>query len=59
VDPDRTVRQRWPLLPLADWKAGKFPICVVNSKGHVHIEGESDPVIIHGQPQDADHVMIG
>lgn len=49
VEPDRHISQRWPLLPLADWKAGKIPICVVDAAGNVTIEGKSDPVIIHGQ----------
>lgn len=46
VTPDRHAPQRWPLLPLADWKAGKIPICVVDTRGQVTIEGESDPVAI-------------
>lgn len=49
INPDRGVAQRWPLLPLADWAAGKIPVCVVQSDGTVHIEGETDPVIIHGK----------
>lgn len=49
VEPDRHCPQRWPLLPLADWKAGKIPICVVRPDGSVRIEGESDPVIIRGE----------
>ena len=48
VEPDRSFRQRWPLLPLADWKAGKVPVCVVDTGGAVTIEGAIDPVIIHG-----------
>ena len=59
VDPDRLYPQRWPLLPLADWKAGKIPICVVSADGGVSIEGEIDPVIIHGEQQDAAPSMIG
>ncbi|MCC6681622.1 MAG: DUF4965 domain-containing protein [Phycisphaeraceae bacterium] len=47
VDPDRQGPRRWPLLALADWKAGKIPICVVDESGHVTIEGQIDPVIIH------------
>ena len=48
VNPDRGDAQRWPLLPLADWAAGKVPVCVVDAQGDVHIEGEIDPVIVHG-----------
>ena len=48
VNPDRHFAQRWPLLPLADWKAGKIPVCVVDPTGRVTIEGESDPVTILG-----------
>ncbi len=50
VDPDRHKPQRWPLLPLADWKAGKIPVCVIDHEGKVTIEGQIDPVIIHGNP---------
>ncbi|MEM6552044.1 MAG: DUF4965 domain-containing protein [Planctomycetota bacterium] len=49
VDPDRSLPQRWPLLPLADWKAGKIPVCVVDDRGRVSIEGQIDPVIIQGE----------
>lgn len=48
VDPDRDAPQRWPLLPLADWKAGKIPVVVVDDEGRVSIEGEIDPVIVYG-----------
>jgi hypothetical protein len=48
VDPDRHFNQRWPLLPLADWAAGKIPVCVVN-EGQVHIENDADPVFIRGE----------
>ncbi len=48
VSPDRHTPQRWPLLPLADWSAGKVPVCVVGVDGKVHIEAETDPVIVHG-----------
>lgn len=48
VEPETTHPQRWPLLPLADWKAGKIPICVVDANGRVYIESEIDPVIIRG-----------
>ena len=57
VDPDRTSAQRWPLLPLADWKAGKIPICVVNESGRVFIEGEADPIIIHNQQPEESSVI--
>ena len=50
VKPDRHTAQRWPLLPLADWQAGKVPVCVVHPDGEVRIEGETDPVIIHNAP---------
>ena len=46
VDPDRHINQRLPLLPLADWKAGKIPVCVVDATGRVTIEGQIDPVTI-------------
>lgn len=49
VEPDRNWPQRWPLLPLADWPAGKVPVCVVDAHGNISIECETDPVIIHGQ----------
>ena len=49
VEPDRTHPQRWPLLPLADWKAGKIPVCVVDDRGRVTIESRVDPVVIHGE----------
>lgn len=48
VNPDRHYPQRWPLFPLADWRAGKIPVCVIDATGNVTIEGETDPVIIHG-----------
>ncbi|QDU72702.1 hypothetical protein Pan265_25760 [Mucisphaera calidilacus] len=51
IEPDRHVPQRWPLLALADWKAGKIPVCVVDEAGRVLIEGETDPVIILGEPE--------
>jgi hypothetical protein len=62
VDPDRTQPQRWPLLPLADWPVGKIPVCVVDESGEVTIEGQNDPIIIHGnQPADrsTDPQVIG
>jgi hypothetical protein len=48
VDPDRHTPQRWPLLPLADWTVGKIPVCVVDESGEVTIEGQNDPIIVHG-----------
>lgn len=58
VEPDLTRPQRWPLLALADWRAGRIPICVVSPDGQVAIEGQTDPIIIRGQALgDAD--MIG
>jgi hypothetical protein len=59
VEPDRNHRQRWPLLPLADWKAGKIPVCVVDPTGNVTIEGAIDPVIIHGQQPKRETELIG
>lgn len=59
IDPDRRMMARWPLLPLADWKAGKVPIAVVDSRGQVALEGEIDPVIIHGQQDVAEDGLIG
>jgi len=58
VDPDRHYPQRWPLLPLADWKAVKVPVCVVQNNGKVFIEGEADPVIVRGQLSEQEQ-MIG
>lgn len=52
VEPDRHMPQRWPLLPLADWPAGKVPVCVVDPHGHVTIEAPTDRVIIHGDRAD-------
>lgn len=49
VDPDRQFPQRWPLMALADWKAGKIPVCVVNNEGQVTIENEIDPITIQGR----------
>jgi xylan 1,4-beta-xylosidase len=46
VNPDTHYPQRWPLFALADWKAGKIPVCVVTGEGRVVIEGEIDPVVI-------------
>ncbi|MEX0774468.1 MAG: DUF4965 domain-containing protein [Phycisphaeraceae bacterium] len=54
VEPDTHWPQRWPLLALADWKAGKVPVCVVDAKGNVTIEGQIDPVVIRsGKPEGA------
>lgn len=46
VQPDRHEAQRWPLLPLADWQAGKVPVCVVDPRRGVFIENETDPVAV-------------
>ncbi len=63
VEPNRHAPQRWPLLALADWKAGKIPVCVVTGDGKVAIEGQNDPVIIHGEDvskeKDTKKAMIG
>ncbi len=57
VDPDRGSPSRWPLLPLADWDAGKIPICVVHEDGKVSIEGEISPVrIVDRSPRDLDTI---
>ncbi|MFA9476741.1 glutaminase domain-containing protein [Phycisphaerales bacterium AB-hyl4] len=53
VDPDRGRPQRWPLLALADWKAGKIPVCVVDDQGNVTIEGKIDPIVIQGADADS------
>ncbi|MDH3582816.1 MAG: DUF4965 domain-containing protein, partial [Phycisphaerae bacterium] len=58
VWPDRHRQQRWPLLPLADWAAGKIPVCVVDAAGEVSIEGEIEPVRVQGQAV-VDESMIG
>lgn len=61
VDPDRGYAQRWPLLPLADWKAGKIPVCVVDCDEdvcRVVIETQLESVIIRGQ-EESDTGMIG
>ncbi len=46
VQPDLHRHSRWPLLPLADWKAGKIPVCVVDGEGRVTIEGEIENVTV-------------
>jgi hypothetical protein len=56
VEPDRNFPQRWPLLPLADWRAGKIPVCVVDPDGNVLIENEMDPVIVRGGDDDGDTI---
>ncbi|MEX2213341.1 MAG: DUF4965 domain-containing protein [Phycisphaeraceae bacterium] len=48
VQPDRNMNQRYPLLPLADWKAGKIPTCVVDTNGRVSIESAIDEVVVEG-----------
>ncbi|MEM9788967.1 MAG: DUF4965 domain-containing protein [Planctomycetota bacterium] len=53
VDPERGASARWPLLPLADWRAGKVPVCVVDAAGRVSIEGAIDAVIVHGEGEPA------
>ncbi|MGB0768670.1 MAG: glutaminase domain-containing protein [Phycisphaeraceae bacterium] len=59
IDPDRTRAARWPLMPLADWKAGKVPIAVVTEDGKVRIESELDQIIIHGQDKPSSEGLIG
>lgn len=46
IRPQQHHHVRWPLLPLADWKAGKIPVCVVDRDGGVRIEGELETVRI-------------
>jgi len=59
VSPDRYRHSRWPLLPLADWAAGKIPVCVVDGEGRVTIEGELEEVeIIGGAETPADDASI-
>ena len=57
IDPDRNRPQRWPLLPLADWEAGKIPVCVVDAEGHVRIESEIEPIKILGSEQTGDDTI--
>ena len=57
VDPDRLHTQRWPLLPLADWPAGKIPICYVDTTGAVRIEGRLQTVKIIGQAAGKEDVI--
>lgn len=59
VDPERRRPDRWPLLPLADWAAGKIPICVTHEDGRVTIEGEIEPVKIIDRTADEDPDTIG
>jgi len=59
VDPDRHTPQRWPLLPLADWQAGKIPVCVVHGDGRVTIEAPTDLVIIQGKENDPGESISG
>ncbi|MEM1099424.1 MAG: DUF4965 domain-containing protein [Planctomycetota bacterium] len=56
VEPDRHMPQRWPLLPLADWVAGRVPVCVVSADGRVTIEAPTDPVIVHSDEDSEDTV---
>ncbi len=49
VDPDDSVPQRWPLLPLAEWSLSRIPACVVDAEGRISIEGENEPVRIRRQ----------
>lgn len=59
IDPDRAMPQRWPLLPLADWQAGKIPVCVVHGDGRVTIEAPTDPVVIQGKENDPGESISG
>ncbi len=51
IEPNTSAPQRWPLLALANWHAGRVPVCVVDLHGKVTIEGETDPIIIHSPDQ--------
>jgi len=46
IQPDRFRHSRWPLLALADWTAGRIPVCVVDYQGNVTIEGEIENVTV-------------
>jgi len=59
IDPDRNAPARFPLMPLADWKAGKVPIAVVTEDGEVRIESEIDRIIVHGQDKPSSEGLIG
>ena len=59
VDPDRHHPQRWPLLPLADWQAGKIPVCVVHDDGRVTLEATTDPVVIRRHEEDPSSTVSG
>ena len=59
LDPPRGRPDRWPLLPLADWAAGKIPICVTHEDGRVTIEGEIEPVKIIDRTAERDPETIG
>ena len=59
IDPDRGFPARWPLFPLADWKAGKIPIAVITDAGAVRIESEIDRIIVHGQDKPSHEGLIG
>ncbi|MEE9405549.1 MAG: DUF4965 domain-containing protein [Algisphaera sp.] len=59
VDPDRHTPQRWPLLPLADWQAGKIPVCVVHTDGRVTIEAQTDPVVVRSSAEDPNATVSG
>ncbi len=52
IQPDRYRHSRWPLLPLADWAAGKIPVCVVDGEGKVTIEGQIEDVTILDHRED-------
>ena len=57
VEPDTSSPARWPLLPLADWKANRIPVCVVDEHEHVLIEGEIENIIIHGESSQTSGVI--
>ena len=59
VNPDRHTPSRWPLLPLADWQAGKIPVCVVHDDGRCTIEAPTDPVIVVGAADDPGQTLSG
>ncbi len=59
VNPDRHTPSRWPLLPLADWQAGKIPVCVVHDDGRCTIEAPTDPVTVVGAADDPGQTLSG
>ncbi|MEM6749760.1 MAG: DUF4965 domain-containing protein [Planctomycetota bacterium] len=59
IDPNRSAPSRWPLLPLADWKAGKVPVSVVDGNGRATLECEIEAVEILGEAPGAEPRVAG